>query len=163
MAHESLRRDLGIVESGDMAGGSERHVPRILVVDDQSDIRMMCRVNLALEGYDVVEAADGESGLLAVRASQPDIVLLDVMMPGIDGWEVLENLKSRTSTRDIPVIMLTARVQREDEIRGWTSGAADYVSKPFNPSILIDVVRRILAGEDSEERRRRALEKLSIG
>ena len=146
-----------------MAGGSEHHVPRVLVVDDQSDIRMMCRVNLALEGYDVVEAADGESGLLAVRASRPDVVLLDVMMPGIDGWEVLETLKNDKITRDIPVVMLTARVQREDEIRGWTSGASDYVSKPFNPSVLIDVVRRILAGEDSEERRRRALEKLSIG
>src|SRR5260221_2935584 len=111
-----------------MTGGSEYKTPRILVVDDQSDIRMMCRVNLALEGYDVVEAPDGESGLLAVRAAMPDIVLLDVMMPGIDGWEVLETLKADAKTRDVPIVMLTARVQREDEIRGWTSGAADYVS-----------------------------------
>jgi DNA-binding response OmpR family regulator len=143
--------------------GSAR-VPRIIVVDDQSDIRMMCRVNLALEGYDVIEAPDGESGLLAIRASRPDIVLLDVMMPGIDGWEVLEALKGDPRTGDIPVVMLTARVQREDEIRGWTSGAADYVAKPFNPTVLIEVVRRILEGDegDIEDRRRRALEKLSI-
>jgi len=135
---------------------------RILVVDDQPDIRMMCRVNLALEGYEVIEAPDGESGLLAARAAHPDVVLLDVMMPGIDGWEVLETLKKSKSTVNIPIVMLTARVQREDEIRGWTSGASDYVAKPFNPSLLIEVVQRILSGEDPDSRRREALTKLAI-
>jgi two-component system alkaline phosphatase synthesis response regulator PhoP len=134
----------------------------ILVVDDQPDIRLMCRVNLALEGYHVVEAVDGETGLAAVTAEQPDLVLLDVMMPGVDGWQVLETMKASESTHDIPVVLLTARVQREDEIRGWRSGAADYLSKPFNPSTLTEVVRRTLMRDNDEDRRRRALEKLSI-
>jgi DNA-binding response OmpR family regulator len=154
------------VETEGMARGSERgrSIPQVLVVDDQSDIRMMCRVNLALEGYDVVEAPDGESGLLAARSAKPDVILLDVMMPGIDGWEVLETLKKHAATKGIPVVMLTARVQREDQIRGWTSGVADFVAKPFNPSVLIDVVRRIVSGEDNpDERRHQALAKLAIG
>lgn len=135
---------------------------RILIVDDQPDIRLMCRVNLHLEGYEVIEAVDGESGLAAVREHRPDLVLLDVMMPGVDGWQVLETLKADPQTHDIPVVLLTARVQREDEIRGWSSGAADYLSKPFNPSTLTDVVHRTLLRENDEDRRRRALEKLSI-
>lgn len=138
-------------------------VKRVLIVDDQPDIRLMCRVNLALEGYDVLEAADGEAGLAAAREHAPDLMLLDVMMPGLDGWSVLEAVKADPRVRHIPVILLTARVQREDEIRGWSSGAAEYLSKPFNPSSLSDVVKRVLNPDDSEaERRRRALEKLSI-
>ena len=136
---------------------------RILVIDDQPDIRLMCRVNLALEGYDVLEAADGESGLSMVNEQHPDLVLLDIMMPGVDGWQVLESIKSNAATASVPVVLLTARVQREDEIRGWSSGASDYLSKPFNPSTLSAVVRRALdGGEDESDRRRRALEKLSI-
>jgi DNA-binding response OmpR family regulator len=143
----------------DHGPGSAR---RVLVVDDQPDIRLMCRVNLALEGYDVLEAVDGEVGLRAVFDELPDLVLLDVMMPGIDGWEVLQTLKADERTAHIPVILLTARVQREDEIRGWSLGAADYLSKPFNPSTLTEVVNRTLLAENEEDRRRRALDKLSI-
>jgi DNA-binding response OmpR family regulator len=144
-----------------MAQGSIA-TPRILVVDDQPDIRLMCRVNLHLEGYEVLEAADGDAGLQLVRSGQPDLILLDVMMPGVDGWQVLETLKQDPKTAAIPVILLTARVQREDEIRGWTSGAADYLPKPFNPSTLTEVVRRTLLHENDDARRRRALDKLSI-
>jgi DNA-binding response OmpR family regulator len=132
------------------------------VVDDQQDIRLMCRVNLKLEGYDVIEAADGDTGLAMLREHKPDLVLLDVMMPGLDGWQFMEALKADPQTASIPVVMLTARVQREDEIRGWLSGAADYLPKPFNPSTLTEVVRRTLLHEGDEDRRRRALEKLSI-
>jgi len=135
---------------------------RILIVDDQPDIRLMCRVNLRLEGYEVIEAVDGETGLAAIRELHPDLVLLDVMMPGVDGWQVLDQVKADEALRDIPVILLTARVQREDEIRGWSSGAADYLSKPFNPSTLTDVVHRTLIREHDDDRRRRALEKLTI-
>jgi DNA-binding response OmpR family regulator len=135
---------------------------RIVVVDDQPDIRLMCRVNLALEGYEVIEASDGETGLHAVFAYRPDLVLLDVMMPGLDGWEVLETLKASPRTASIPVVLLTARVQREDEIRGWRSGAADYLAKPFNPSTLSEVVRRALTHANEEERRRMALDKLTL-
>jgi DNA-binding response OmpR family regulator len=143
-------------------GGTPSERRRILVVDDQADIRLMCRVNLALEGYEVLEAQDGETGLRMIRELHPDLVLLDVMMPGIDGWEVLETTKAEPEIADIPVVLLTARVQREDEIRGWSSGAADYLAKPFNPSTLTQVVNRTLLDEDDEDRRRRALEKLSI-
>jgi DNA-binding response OmpR family regulator len=137
-------------------------VPRILVVDDQPDIRLMCRVNLQLEGYEVIEAADGDAGLEMTRHERPDLVLLDVMMPGLDGWEFMREIKADPATADIPIILLTARVQREDEIRGWLSGAADYLAKPFNPSTLTDVVRRALLMGNEDDRRRQALDKLSI-
>jgi DNA-binding response OmpR family regulator len=136
--------------------------PRILVVDDQPDIRLMCRVNLQLEGYEVLEAPDGDAGLEMVRSEKPDLILLDVMMPGLDGWQFMEALKADATTASIPVVMLTARVQREDEIRGWLSGAAEYLPKPFNPSLLTEVVHRTLLNENEDDRRRRALEKLSI-
>jgi DNA-binding response OmpR family regulator len=122
----------------------------------------MCRVNLQLEGYEVLEAPDGDAGLEMLRSEHPDLVLLDVMMPGLDGWQFMEALKSDAATASIPVVMLTARVQREDEIRGWLSGAAEYLPKPFNPSTLTEVVRRTLLNENDDDRRRRALEKLSI-
>lgn len=136
---------------------------RVLVVDDQADIRLMCRVNLALEGYEVLEAADGVAGIVTARAERPDVILLDVMMPGLDGWSVLDELKGNERTAEIPVILLTARVQREDQVRGWKAGAADYLPKPFNPSALSQIVHRTIVGDESEQtRRRRALDKLSI-
>jgi DNA-binding response OmpR family regulator len=142
---------------------SSTAAPKILVVDDQPDIRLMCRVNLRLEGYDVIEAPDGDSGLGMVSEYKPDLILLDVMMPGLDGWQFMEALKADPATASIPIVMLTARVQREDEIRGWLAGAADYLPKPFNPSTLTEVVRRTLLNDnDDGDRRRRALEKLSI-
>ena len=122
----------------------------------------MCRVNLQLEGYEVLEAGDGDAGLEKVRTEHPDLVLLDVMMPGLDGWQFMEAIKADPKTAEIPIVLLTARVQREDEIRGWLSGAADYLPKPFNPSTLTEVVRRTLLSEHAEDRRRRALDKLSI-
>jgi two-component system, OmpR family, response regulator MtrA len=137
-------------------------VPRILVVDDQPDIRLMCRVNLQLEGYEVLEAADGDAGLEMVRLERPDLVLLDVMMPGLDGWQFMKESKADPALSEIPIVLLTARVQREDEIRGWLSGAADYLPKPFNPSTLTEVVRRTLMHENDDDRRQRALDKLSI-
>jgi two-component system response regulator MtrA len=137
-------------------------VPRILVVDDQPDIRLMCRVNLQLEGYEVLEAPDGDAGLDVVRLERPDLVLLDVMMPGLDGWQFMKEIKADPALSEIPIVLLTARVQREDEIRGWLSGAADYLPKPFNPSTLTEVVRRTLMHENDDDRRQRALDKLSI-
>ncbi|MFN2615008.1 MAG: response regulator transcription factor [Actinomycetota bacterium] len=134
----------------------------VLVVDDQPDIRLMCRVNLALEGYDVIEATDGETGLRAISEHKPDLVLLDVMMPRLDGWDVLRSLKADPGTADIPVVVLTARVQREDEIKGWQLGASDYLAKPFNPSTLCEVVRRAVTRTGDDERRKHALEKLTI-
>jgi len=122
----------------------------------------MCRVNLQLEGYEVLEAADGDAGLEMVRSERPDLVLLDVMMPGLDGWQFMKEVKADDTLSEIPIVLLTARVQREDEIRGWLSGAADYLPKPFNPSTLTEVVRRTLMHENDDDRRQRALDKLSI-
>jgi len=145
-----------------MSAQGSTSAPRILIVDDQPDIRLMCRVNLQLEGYEVIEAPDGDAGLEMTRSERPDLVLLDVMMPGLDGWEFMKEIKADEETADIPIVLLTARVQREDEIRGWLSGAADYLAKPFNPSTLTDVVRRALMMGNEDDRRRRALDKLSI-
>lgn len=134
----------------------------VLIVDDQPDIRLLCRANLALEGYDVIEAADGESCLEAAFSRPPDVILLDIMMPGMDGWQVLDALKAQPATAHVPVVLLTAKTQREDEIRGWRGDAADFLTKPFNPSTLTEVLRRVLNRSDHEDRRRRALQKLSI-
>lgn len=134
----------------------------VLVVDDQEDIRLMCRVNLALEGYDVLEASDGARALSLLAEHRPDLVLLDVMMPVVDGWQVLDRIKADPRLATMPVVILTARVQREDELRGWSAGAADYLSKPFNPSVLTEVVARALDHENPEARRARAIDKLRI-
>jgi len=138
--------------------------PKVLVVDDEPDVLLLCRVNLEFEGYRVTEAADGEEALEQMRSDRPDIVLLDVMMPKLDGWEVLRTAKADEELRDIPIVMLTARVQDQDQIRGWSEGAADYITKPFSPLALSQVLQDVLAtGPEEEERRRQMiLEKLQM-
>jgi CheY-like chemotaxis protein len=137
---------------------------RVLVVDDEPDVLLLCRVNLEFEGYEVMEAADGVEAMSRVRERRPDVILLDVMMPRMDGWQVLTELKSDEQLRDIPVVMLTAKVQDQDQIRGWSSGASEYITKPFSPLSLSQVLEDVLAdGPDDEERRRAmVLEKLRL-
>jgi two-component system alkaline phosphatase synthesis response regulator PhoP len=137
---------------------------KVLVVDDEPDVLLLCRVNLEFEGYDVVEAADGQQAMEKVAEYRPDVILLDVMMPRMDGWQVLSALKADEAYRDIPVVMLTAKVQDADQIRGWSSGVAEYITKPFSPLSLSQVIRDVLANDpDEEERRRRLiLEKLQL-
>ena len=134
---------------------------RVLVIDDESPIRLLCRVNLEAEGMDVLEAADGPSGLEKARAETPDVILLDVMMPGLDGWRVAEELLADERTREIPIIFLTARAEFRDRARGIDLGGVDYVTKPFNPVELAPLVRdlleRVARGERDDLRR----EKLS--
>jgi two-component system phosphate regulon response regulator PhoB len=137
----------------------------ILVVDDEEDILLLCRVNLEFEGYHVVTASSGVEGLDHARALHPGLVLLDVMMPTMDGWHVLEALKADPATEDVPVVMLTARVQGEDQMRGWSGGAADYIMKPFSPVALLETIRSVLHPADPEEadrRRTRSIEKLRL-
>ncbi len=137
----------------------------ILVVDDEEDILLLCRVNLEFEGYQVVTASSGVDGLEQARAVHPSLVLLDVMMPTMDGWHVLEALKSDPGMMDVPVVMLTARVQGEDQMRGWSGGAADYIMKPFSPVALLETIRSVLHPADPEEaerRRTRSIEKLRL-
>lgn len=141
---------------------SERRT--VLVVDDEPDVLLLCRVNLEFEGYEVLEAADGEQAMEQIRAKRPDVVLLDVMMPKMDGWQVLTAVKADPELKSIPVVMLTAKVQDQDQIRGWSEGAADYITKPFSPLALSQVLQDVLETDPEEEERRRQmiLEKLQL-
>ena len=138
---------------------------RVLVVDDEAPIRELCRVNLELQGFDVLEAADGDEAVDAVRRHHPDVVFLDLMMPGVDGWEALRQIKEDPATADVPIVLLTARSADEDQVRGWNAGILEFVAKPFNPRALIDCVNRALEPRDPAEeadRRRRILEGLAM-
>ena len=129
---------------------------RVLVIDDEAPIRLLCRVNLEAEKMEVLEAADGPSGLDEAREHQPDVILLDVMMPGLDGWRVAEALLDDQRTHDIPIIFLTARAEFRDRAKGLDIGGVDYVTKPFNPLELAPLVdsllERISRGERDELR-----------
>ena len=134
---------------------------KVLVIDDEAPIRLLCRVNLEAEGMEVLEAADGGTGLELAREEHPDVVLLDVMMPGLDGWRVAEELLDDPRTGAIPIVFLTARAELRDRARGIDLGGVDYVTKPFNPVELAPLVRdlleRVARGERDDLRR----EKLS--
>ena len=122
------------------------------MIDDEAPIRLLCRVNLEAEGMEVVEASDGPTGLEKARVEQPDVVLLDVMMPGIDGWHVAEELLEDERTSGIPIVFLTARAEFRDRAKGLGLGGIDYVTKPFNPLELAPLVRDLLARLDRGER-----------
>jgi two-component system, OmpR family, alkaline phosphatase synthesis response regulator PhoP len=137
-------------------------VTKVLVVDDEAPIRLLCRVNLEAEGMEVLEAGDGEAGLELARSELPDLVLLDVMMPAMDGWQVAERLFEDEVTRDIPLVFLTARAELRDRARGLELGGVDYITKPFNPVELASVVEgllvRVRRGERDELRREKIAE-----
>ena len=124
---------------------------KILTVDDEKHIVRLIQVNLERHGYEVVTAYDGREALQKVEEENPDLVILDVMMPYMDGFEVLQNLKRNPSTRDIPVIMLTAKAQDADVFKGWQSGVDCYLTKPFNPMELISFVQRIFKSMDADD------------
>jgi two-component system alkaline phosphatase synthesis response regulator PhoP len=121
-------------------------------VDDESSIRLVCRLNLDSDGFQTLEAADGETALTLARSEQPDLILLDVMLPGIDGWSVAEELGAAPETRDIPILFLSARSDPSDEARSHRVGALGYVSKPFDPEELIARVRDVLERTGRGER-----------
>jgi DNA-binding response OmpR family regulator len=132
---------------------------KVLIVDDETEIRELCRVNLEFEGHEVLEAADGESALRVARDEQPDVIFLDLMMPRVDGWEVLGRLKEDDATAAIPVVLLTAKSGEHDQLRGWEEGILQYVTKPFNPLDLNRLVSQALEPRDAveEEARRRVV------
>jgi DNA-binding response OmpR family regulator len=138
----------------------------VLVIDDEAPIRLLCRVNLEAEGMRVLEASDGPSGLAEATSGIPDVILLDVMMPGLDGWRVAEHLLEDERTRDIPIVFLTARAEFRDRARGLDIGGVDYITKPFNPVELAPLVRRLLErierGERDELRREKLAELRSL-
>jgi len=117
---------------------------KILVVDDEEDIRELVALNLAPEGFDVLPCDTGECALDTARRKQPDLVILDLMLPGIDGSEVCKTLKGDTKTKHIPIVMLTAKGEEADIVTGLEIGADDYVTKPFSGKVLVARVRRLL-------------------
>ena len=117
---------------------------KILAVDDEKHIVRLVQINLQKEGYDVITASNGQEALDRIAADKPDLVIMDVMMPQMDGFEALKTLKSQPETVNLPVIMLTAKAQDADVFEGWKSGADLYLTKPFNPSELMSFVKRIL-------------------
>ena len=117
---------------------------RVLVVDDEPDIRELVQHHLEIEGFEVLSAPDGEKGLFLIQNELPDLIILDLMLPGIDGLEVCRKLNNIESTSDIPIIMLTAKGEEIDIIKGLAYGADDYVTKPFSPRVLMARAKAIL-------------------
>lgn len=130
----------------------------VLIVDDEPDIVLFVRVNMEMEGHEVLTAADGEGALAAVRDHHPDLVVLDVMMPKLDGWHVLEQLKADDDllVRTIPVVMLTALSSDYDQVRGGIEGAVYYLPKPVAPDALVASVRAALEGDPEPVQRKAA-------
>jgi DNA-binding response OmpR family regulator len=121
----------------------------VLVVDDDPVIQTLLHVNFEMEGYKVVEAVDGAEGLERARADRPDVVVLDIMMPKMNGLEVASALKADPVTAGIPVILLSAKAQESDIKAGQSTGAEDYMTKPFDPLDLLDRVAALLARQRS--------------
>ncbi|MDA8882659.1 response regulator, partial [Alphaproteobacteria bacterium] len=116
----------------------------ILIIEDEADIKILLDYNLQAAGFSVIQASDGEEGLLLAIEHQPDLILLDWMLPLLSGIELLRQLRNRTETRNIPVIMLTAKGEEADRLRGLNGGADDYVTKPFSPAELLARVHALL-------------------
>src|SRR5881397_4178982 len=117
---------------------------RVLVVDDEPDITALVAYHLAKAGYRVTTAANGTEALRSAREERPDLVVLDLMLPGLSGYDILAELRRREETRDVGVILLTARKEEADRIKGLTLGADDYLAKPFSPQELVLRVRAVL-------------------
>ncbi len=124
------------------AGGMR--MPKVLIVDDETHIVKIIAYKLRGAGYDIASAADGVEALEAVRADRPDLILLDIMMPRMDGYETLEHLKGDPATRDIPVFLLTVKSKEADRQRGWQLGCDDYITKPFSPGKLLERIEQAL-------------------
>jgi two-component system, OmpR family, phosphate regulon response regulator PhoB len=120
---------------------------RVLVVDDEPDVLLLCRLNLEQRGHQVLEAPDGDEALDLARREAPDLVVLDLMLPGIDGYQVLQTLRADEATSGIPVLVLTAKSLQADRERSRQLGAAAFLTKPFLPDELCDMVDGVLAGD----------------
>jgi signal transduction histidine kinase len=130
---------------------------KVLVVDDDPELVQVISLNLELDGYEVIKAYNGTDAVQLVRETRPDCILLDIMMPVMDGWEVLRHLRENPASMDIPVIIVTARTSDIDKIKGYGGGAQEYITKPFNPLQLKYIIDRVLQpGVREEARRHRA-------
>ena len=124
---------------------SEEKKYKILVVDDESDVLSLLNLMLDSQGYQVVSASDGQEALEKARSAGPDLILLDVMLPRLDGYKVARMLKFDENFRHIPIIMLTAKVQEKDRQTGLEMGVDDYITKPFDTAALLEKVKALLA------------------
>jgi DNA-binding response OmpR family regulator len=136
-------------------------VNRVLHIDDEAPIRLLARVNLENQSMEVIEAADGRTGVQLAKREQPDLILLGVMMPQLDGWQTAEELRKDQETREIPIVFLTARSALKDRARGFDLGAVDYITKPFNPVELASRVHELLERLERGERDELRREKIS--
>ena len=125
---------------------------KILVVDDEIYIVHILDFSLGMEGYEVLTALDGEQALEKARAEKPDLIVLDIMMPKLDGYETCKLLKADASTKDIPVILLSAKGRNVDQKIGFEVGADDYITKPFSPRKLVERINAILGQGNSQQR-----------
>ena len=132
-----------------------------LVIDDEAPIRLLCRVNLEAEGMRVLEAADGRAGIELAQNEQPNAILLDVMMPGLDGWAVADQLLQNERTAEIPIIFLTARADLRDRARGMDLGGLEYITKPFNPVELATLIQEVIAAVERGEREQLRTERIA--
>ncbi len=128
---------------------------KVLVVDDDPLVTGLVKINLELEDFEVEEVWGGEEALQSISERVPDLVLLDVMMPELDGWDLLRILRSDPATRELPVVLLTAKVQERDVARGWQMGADGYITKPFNPLEMVDRLKAVLAMTGDERHAQR--------
>jgi DNA-binding response OmpR family regulator len=150
---------MGEVESGmatrrrpqSALSASPKIGPRVLVVEDEQDVAELLRYNLSKEGYEVALVANGADALKRAREIKPALILLDIMVPQLNGWEVCRRLKQDPETRAIPVIMVTGRVEEGDKVLGFEMGADDYVTKPFSPRELVARVRAVVRRSTSAE------------
>jgi CheY-like chemotaxis protein len=136
-------RGVSVMDADDTAATEPGYGRRALVVDDSPAVRDLVVVNLELEGFEVRSAADGQEGLEAAAAWHPDVMTLDVVMPRLGGFEVLERLRADPSTADIPVVIVTGRAQGADRARGEALGVDAYLTKPFEPAELVAVVSEL--------------------
>jgi len=146
---------LNLILSFELRGESQMQVTtgqkkRILVVDDERHIVRLVQVNLERQGYEVITAYDGVECLEKAKTGKPDLIVLDVMMPRMDGFEALQRLKTDPETSHIPVVMLTARAQDRDVLQGYQYGADLYLTKPFSPLELISLVKRVFESQEEE-------------
>ena len=124
---------------------------KILVVDDEIYIVHILDFSLGMEGYEVVTALDGEQAVERAHAEKPDLIVLDIMMPKLDGYETCKLLKGDPATRDIPVILLSAKGRNIDQKIGFEAGADDYITKPFSPRKLVERINTILGQNDAQK------------
>jgi excisionase family DNA binding protein len=145
--HRRYRRsdlDAFLAQSGSGGAPRVREGRRLLIVDDDDRLREFVRVNLEMEGYSVREAADAEQGLAALEEEPPDLILLDVMMPKVDGWEMLRRVQERHGVGSIPVIMFSGKVDEEAMRDAASRGAQGFIGKPFNPQQLIESTKQLV-------------------